>query len=319
MPGESAVPASAVPASTVPAASGVSRRTLIGAAGALGIAATAFRGLPATAAAAPAVHTQFLGSDQDVFKEIKDGETIGGVTYAGVPGLSGVRIYGEKPTGKGSEKDHIAKAWPAPPVPGAGPIVYSIYPVPHHVLDGSLYDDLKRLIDSAPPGSYLTTWHEALSLKYPAYITSEHMYQLHARMNTLVKGTNVTYGPIFGGGDLAHLLSSAPPNLGFYGLDLYANDGIDRAMDRLEQFIALARKKDTKTGYPKLMIPECNTPTVAERPEWFKTVCRRMHTYGSQSIGVLTFWHKHGKLSGPWLPKDTKTVDAMNDIIGHIF
>jgi hypothetical protein len=303
---------------SAPAAPGVSRRALIGAAGALGIAATALRTLPALAAAS-APSTQFLGSDQDVFKEIKDGETIRGVRHPGVPGLSGVRIYGEKPTGKTHEKDHIAEAWPAPPVANAGPIVYSIYPVPHHVLDGSLYHPLKRLIASAPPGSYLTAWHEALSLKYPKYITSENMYQLHARMNTLCKGSHVTYGSIFGGGDLANLFRSAPPNLGFYGLDLYANDGIGRAMGRLEQFIEMARKKDTKTGYPKILIPECNTPTVAERPEWFKTVCRRMHAYGSHSIGVLTFWHANGPLSGPWLPTDKKTIDAMNDIIDHIF
>lgn len=312
------------PDSAAPAASGLSRRGLIGVAGAVGITA-ALRALPAAAAtglaSAPAGHRSFLGSDHDVFKEIKYGQTINGVKYPGVPGLSGVRVYAAKPTGPHMMVDHIAKKWPEPPVPGAGPIVYSIYPVPQHVLDGSLDHALKQLIDTAPPGSYLTTWHEALSLKFPRYITSEHMYQLHARMNTLARGTHVTYGSIFGGGDLAHLFRSVPPDLGFYGLDLYldAKERIGQAMDRLEQFIAMAKKKDTRHHYPKLMIPECNTHVEARRPEWFTTVCQRMHGYGSHSVGVLTFWHKHGPLSGPWLPKDRKTIDAMAAITDHIF
>jgi hypothetical protein len=301
---------------SVPAASGLSRRTFIAAAGAVGIAATAFRAMPARAASG----TQFLGSNRDIFADIRTGETVGGVTYPGVSGLSGVRIYGAKPDGTNQETDHIPATWPSPPVSNAGPIVLSIYPVPEHVLDGSLFDTLGDLMASAPPGSYLTTWHEALSLPYPSYITSDSMYQLHARMNTIAQGTNVTYGSIFGGGDLATLFESVPPNLGFYGLDLYGNLGISAGMARLEDFITRARAKDTITpGYPKLVIPECNTPKKSERPDWFTSVCTRMHQYGSNSIGVLTFWNPTGPLSGPWDPTDRNTIGAMNNIIGNIF
>jgi hypothetical protein len=299
--------------------SGVSRRTLLGAAGALAITATAFRARPAEAATAAAPAAQFLGSNAHVFRDIRDGEKIAGVQYPGVPGLRGARIYGLAPDGPGKQTDRIAKTWPAPPVPKAGPIVYSIYPVPEHVFNGSLHGALKNLIASAPPGSYLTAWHEALSLPYPSYITSANMYQLHAHMNTITQGTHVTYGSIFGGGDLATLFKSVPTNLGFYGLDLYGNEGIAKGMARLEQFITLAKPKDTKTGYPKLMLPECNTPFKAQRPDWFKSVCERMHTYGSHSIGVLTFWNPTGPLSGPWDPKDKKTIAAMNDIIDKVF
>jgi hypothetical protein len=305
------------------AAPGLSRRTLIGAAGALGIAAAGFRVRPAEAATEAASSPEFLGSNANVFKDIKDGEKISGVQYPGVPGLRGVRMYGEQPTGskKDPTTDHIAKSWPTPPVANAGPIVYSIYPVPEHVFNGDLTTALKNLIKSAPAGSYLTTWHEALSLPYPSYITSATMYKLHGYMNELTQKTNpkVSYGSIFGGGDLATLFKSVPPNLGFYGLDLYANDGIDKGLARLDQFITLAGPKDTKAHYPRLLLPECNTPVESDRPDWFESVAKRMHTYGSHSIGILTFWNPTGPLSGPWEPKDKKTIAAMNDIINHIF
>jgi hypothetical protein len=286
----------------------------------MGIAATVSPSLPAEAAAETARSRQFLGSNKDVFKDIQNGEKISGIQYPGVPGLRGVRIYGLQPDGAGKETDRVAKTWPAPPVTKAGPIVYSIYPVPAHVFNGHLHDTLTSLIASAPPGSFLTAWHEALSLPYPSYITSDTMYKLHSHMNAITQGTNVSYGSIFGGGELTTLFKSVPPNLGFYGLDLYGNEGIDKGMARLEQFITLAKPKDTKTpGYPKLMLPECNTPKKAERPDWFKSVCERMHTYGAHSIGVLTFWNPTGPLSGPWEPTDKKTIAAMNDIINNVF
>jgi hypothetical protein len=302
-----------------PAAPSISRRTLIGAAGALGIAATAFRALPAQAAAST---RSFLGSNADVFKDIKDGETISGVKYPGVPGLRGIRMYGVQPTGKNKQTDHIRNTWPTPPVANPGPIVYSIYPVPEHVFSGSLNRTLESLIASAPPNSYLTAWHEALSLPFPNYINSANMFKLHAYLNAMTRGSHVTYGSMFGGPrptGLTTIFKSVPSNLGFYGLDLYETDGLEKGLVRLEQFITKAKLKDTKAHYPKLMLPECNTPNKAMRPEWFKSVCERMHVYGSHSIGVLTFWNPTGPLSGPWLPKDKKTIAAMNDITTHIF
>jgi hypothetical protein len=305
-----------------PAAPSLSRRTLLGAAGALGIAATAFRVLPAQAAAAAASTRSFLGSNADVFKDIKDGETISGVKYPGVPGLRGIRMYGVQPTGKNKQTDHIRSTWPTPPVANPGPIVYSIYPVPEHVFSGSLNKTLESLIASAPPDSYLTAWHEALSLPFPNYINSANMFKLHAHLNAMTKGSHVTYGSMFGGPrptGLTTLFKSVPPNLGFYGLDLYETDGLDQGLLRLDEFIKQAKLKDTKEHYPKLMLPECNTPNRGMRPRWFKSVCERMHVYGSHSIGVLTFWNPTGPLSGPWRPTDRATIAAMNDITTHIF
>lgn len=263
-----------------PAAPDVSRRTLIGAAGALGIAATAFRILPAQAAAAPA--RNFLGSNKNVFKDIRDGEKISGVQYPGVRGLRGVRIYGERPTGTNKETDHIASKWPLPPVAGAGPIFYSIYPVPQHVFSGSLNKTLESLIASAPPGSYLTAWHEALSLPFPAYITSASMHRLHAHINTMTKGTHVTYGSVFGGGSLARLFRSVPPNLGFYGLDLYGNLGIAKGLARLEQSSSSSRRQSPRT--PGITIHDWCSPsaTLPGRPSG------RSGSRGSASVCTST-------------------------------
>jgi hypothetical protein len=245
-------------------------------------------------------------------------------------------------------------------------MVYSIYPVPEHVLDGTLYDNLVSLISSAPPNSYLNTWHEALSLDYSQYpfITSDNMYQLHARMNTLVQQhatatdgvPNVIYGSIFGGGDgdLGMLFDSVPPDLGFYGLDLYAgggpdcSSGIAAGIQHLKDFIDQAGPKDTSSAhYPKLVIPECNyspdcsllgepedpgdpedagnsedpgDPTL--RGQWFEAVANVMHQYGANSIGILTFWRDGGLDSGKWDPSKPwghSTIDALNHIINTIF
>lgn len=320
-----------------PESHGTSRRTFFGtagaagAAGALGVAAVALPARRAAALPGATPPAQFLGSNQGPFKQIRAGATINGTVYPGVPGLRGVRIYGLHPTLEtvNNQKvwvDHLAKAWPKPtppPVPAnAGPVVYSIYPVPEHVHDGTLTKALENLIADAPPGSYLSCWHEALSLKFPSFITSDAMYKLHVRMNVLCAGSNVTYGAIFGGGSIATLLRSAPPNLGFYGLDVYANLGIDKGLARLEDFIAQTRHKDTHARYPKLLIPECNMPISKgndQRGEWFTKVCKRMHLYGSHSIGVLTFWKDKGHLGGPWVPTDTATIEAMRTITTKIF
>jgi hypothetical protein len=329
-----------------PDAPGISRRTLMRGASALGIAATAFRALPASAASGS---RNFLGSNLNIFETIRSGETISGVAYPGVPGLRGIRMYGEHPTknSDGSWTNHVRSTWPQPIPPGSttpianpGPVVYSIYPVIPDVMDGTLDRVLESLIGSAPPDSYLNCWHEALSLDYSQYpfVTSNAMYQLHARMNAKVRGSNVTYGSIFGGwdGDLPTLFRSAPPNLGFYGQDMYAfggsgcSSGITAGMQHLDDFITRAKAKDTITpGYPKLLIPECNyapdcslTDHPALRGQWLEAVATRMHHYGSNSIGVLTFWRPGGGLSGAWDPSrpwGKSTINAMKTITTTIF
>jgi hypothetical protein len=312
---------------------GISRRAFMAAAGAAGIVAATARALPAHAASA----SQFLGSNMDVFTQIQ----------SAVPGLRGVRIYGEHPSlfdytnptiappATWASYNNLAPQWPGPPSgltnAQAGPIVYSIYPIPATLTglpttglpDELTIGQIQQIIATAPPNSYMTAWHEAFGLTYPGYITVPAMLEVHSALNQMCLGTNVTYGSIFGGGDPATLWASVPSDLGFYGFDVYANISIDDGMSKLETFIADAKDNTPDYpwyNYPPLLIPETNTPTVDDRPTWFNDVCGRMHQYGSNSIGVLTFWGGQcASLSGAWLPGDAKTIQAMKDITGGTF
>ena len=68
------------------------------------------------------------------------------------------------------------------------------------------------------------------------------------------------------------------------------NNGTSEGLKQLEKFIGLAKPLDpTGKRYPKLLVAETNTPHEKQRPEWFTAVCTRMHRYGSNSVGVLTY------------------------------
>src|SRR5258708_14793214 len=61
---------------------------------------------------------------------------------------------------------------------------------------------IRTIIDTAPAGSYLNAWHEALSLpsSTPPGVTPAIMKSLHNVLNGMCqKAANVTYGSIFGG------------------------------------------------------------------------------------------------------------------------
>jgi hypothetical protein len=320
-----------------PALPSVSRRTLLGAAGAAGILAATAGVRPASAVTTPTTVGNsghcFFGSNQDVFLRIR----------SKVPGLRGVRIYGAKPV-NGVNK--LASRWPAGPSPAdQGPIVYSIYPLPDTVLNpknphhSATIAAIEKTIHTAPPNSYLNSWHEALTLKgsTPPGATPAIMKSLHSALNVMCKkSAHVTYGSIFGASAnfLVHqgmkapagcvpasgaprMWDSVPDDLGFYGIDPYGHNDIDKFMCFFDTFITNAKLK-AASGYPKIILAETNNKaTVANRVEWFDQVATRMHTYGSHAVGILTFWREGGNLSGGWHP--TKPlVTGMNKVINNI-
>jgi hypothetical protein len=291
----------------------------------------------------------FFGSNQDVFLQIKYGLDDNGrqdpVDIHSVPGLNGIRIYGTKPADQ--ESILPPTSWPAGPtyvisnprpytIPYSGPIVYSIYPDPRQVLepDSVALANINSLIASAPPNSYLNAWHEGLSLKHPDYITGGQqgsLFALHTILNSACLGTNVTYGAILSTTDP---WDSVPDNLGFYGFDVYNNLGT--GLTQLDGLINTAKSHftcassgtcppGTVPGYPNVLIGETNMPpnattgSTALRGPWFEDVCNRMKTYGTNAIGVLTFWKDGGNLGGPWLPFDTTTEDDMSNCADTIF
>lgn len=199
-------------------------------------------------------------------------------------------------------------------------MLISVYPDLRDLLAGRLDNQIRDMVADAPPASMLTAWHEVLSLPYhQRYLTPANIYQMHRRMNALCRGSNVTYGCLLGGGDLRYLMRYVPPELGYYGIDLYGNLGIRRhprwmhPFHRWTQFTHLARTKH-KSGYPWLVIGETNCPDRALRADWLKLVASWLHSYGAHAKGLFTFWANHGHLGGPWDPTDKATINALRGI-----
>ncbi|HET9896480.1 MAG TPA: hypothetical protein VFQ44_16255 [Streptosporangiaceae bacterium] len=230
--------------------------------------------------------------------------------------FTGIRYYAG---GGGKNVNVFPTPWPI-----YGPrtnMLMSVYPDLRELLAGRLDNQIRDMIAGAPAGSMLTAWHEVLSLHYqPRYLTPANVYLMHRRMNVLCRGSNVTYGCLLGGGDLARLMRYVPPNLGFYGIDLYGNLGTrthprwHHPFDRWIQFRDLARTKDKVHRYPRLVIGETNCPVRSLRPAWFKLITSWLHAYGTHGKGVFTFWSDSAHLGGPWIPGDEATINALRGI-----
>lgn len=329
----------------------ISRRTFVAAAGAAfagavvggtGIVAATARALPARASTP--VH--FFGSTAGPFNEIRSG-VVPGVQglFEPVPGLLGIRLYGEYPVKEGNRLvNRLARRWPAGPSPATqGPMVYSIYPlldtmVPGHPGYKATIKAIRNIIATAPPHSYLTAWHEALNHNKltPPGATPAKMRALHSTLNRMCQGTNVTYGSIFGGSPKFFTAewNSVPKDLGFYGIDVYGGgttgngkSGGRRTMRKnmgiFDNFITAA-KKHASSGYPKIIVAETNNNSSdANRVAWFTDVAERMRKYGTNAVGILTFWHDNPRsLSGPWPPNpnpsDRTVMHGMNYVINNV-
>lgn len=231
----------------------------------------------------------------------------------------GIRYYAGGGLGAGARVNVFPTPWP---VHGArSRLLMSVYPDVPDLLAGRLDKRIRRMIAGAPPGSMLNAWHEVLSLPYKQrYLTPSNVYQMHRKMNSLCQGSHVTYGCLLGGGDLTYLMRYVPPNLGYYGIDLYGNLGCRKRprwmhpFHRWTQFRDLARTKDRANGYPWLVIGETNCPYQPVRSDWFKLIASWMHDYGGHAMALFTFWSAHGGLSGRWDPTDRATINALKEI-----
>jgi hypothetical protein len=211
--------------------------------------------------------------------------------------------------------NYIPATWPV--TADAASQSVSIRPVPSRLLSGHLDAQLKAFIGSAPPGSFLTAWHEAGNLAgYPSYINPRNMRAVHRYMNRLCQGTNVSYGPIL----CMHPDSMPPwlvPGLGWYGLDIYdwpefhfPGGGVldihGRLWPRLTQWKAVIRKVSGQRN-PELAICETNASQHSHRPKWMLAVAEWMAGNGGRRM--LTYWSRAGV--GPWLPQDRAVIAAL--------
>ena len=282
----------------------ISRRTVLGA------GATLTGAVLAAAAARPALAAAGSGSAARG-RELQIGANAGwfSAMQTAVPAATQRRVYYP-------EYNYIPPHWPSGPTVSLAMV--SIRPVPADLLAGRLDAPIRSFIQSAPPGSDLTTWHEAGNLAgYPAYITPAAMRRVHTHMQRLCQGTNVRYGPIL----CMHPSSMPPwlvPGMDWYGLDIYdwsefhfPHGPIDvhgRLYPRLNQWRAVIQHV-SRRRVPTLSICETNSHHPTHRARWFTALAHWLSTNGGQSM--LTYWSSSPDAVGPWLPHDRAVVRAL--------
>jgi hypothetical protein len=254
-----------------------------------------------------------LGCNASVFGEVRQV----------VPGNKTCRSFRDK-------VNHIPAKWPG--IDGEDYTVVSLRPDPRDLLSGSLDDQIRALLATAPSGSQLTVWHEAGNLyKHNGNITPAAIRQSHVKMWNLCQqaGSGVGYGCIIYGtiADMGKWIPTANHPLDWYGIDIYDNlnsnnggsfrtaDGsvsFDKIKAYLDEYRALAQGR-TGLRYPKINVCEMNSPRVPCRPDFFKKVARWMSGNGGRRL--CTFFKCGGNSGGCWLPDDQPTIDALNDIV----
>ncbi len=218
----------------------------------------------------------------------------------------------------------IPASWPAKDSVPDARVMLSIRPVPADLLAGKLDDQLGALIATAPPGVKLSAWHEASNLAgYPGYIRNDStMAAVHEYLQGLCRGSNVSYGSIICAVP-SKIKSWMGASLDWYGLDVYDfgggqfrnwwNGGISktRLFARLDDMLATCRQLSGRDS-PEIAICETNSPRPRYRADWFALLAEWLSAHGGGCIE--TFWNPTGPLSGPWLPDDEKTINALRSI-----
>ncbi len=221
------------------------------------------------------------------------------------------------------EYNFIPTVWPAKPsVPGAL-VTLSVRPVPADLLAGRLDEQIAALIAAAPPGVKLSAWHEASNLDgYPEYVTAEAMSAVHTYMQEICRGTNVRYGSIICAVP-SETKAWMGTSLDWYGLDVYDfgegqfRDWLSgriskpRLFARLDDMLETCREL-TGRDAPEIDVCETNSPRPRHRAEWFALLAEWLDSHGGERL--QGFWNPSGSLSGPWLPDDTQTVQALRSI-----
>lgn len=198
--------------------------------------------------------------------------------------------------------EHLGSAWPV--MPDGLPSLWSPRPDPAQLLAGQLDSVIISALHGAPPGSMLTTWHEA---EQAPGMTATTAQKVHAYMHRLVHANapGMAYGAVLTQGGSA---SWVIPGLDFYGIDLYdLGGGITSPHETLDRF-------DARMPSGPRLVAETNSSIVTHRPAWFRGVFDWLFYHNG--LAMLTFWNPTGPLSGPWV-QDDATIYALNRIIAE--
>jgi len=209
-------------------------------------------------------------------------------------------------------ENQFPRAWPRP-FPGAH-MTLSLRPNPKDLLSGRLDSHLKALIDSAPPHSELTFWHENTTgnpLRYPPSVNNARTaVRMQKYGHMLCRGTSVLFGVITVGPAI-YQLGWMAPGLDWYGDDLYEfarlrnRDGTfsrTKVIARLYANLHAWQKVSGKKA-PAIRICETNSRYDSHRAELFTTIAYWMARHNGNRI--LTYWNRRDRgLSGPWPPSE---------------
>jgi hypothetical protein len=220
----------------------------------------------------------------------------------------------------------VPAVWPAKESVPEARVTLSIRPVPADLLAGRLDEPLTALIAAAPPGVKLSAWHEASNLDgYPDFVTAGNMTEVHEYMQQLCRGSSVRYGSIICAVPSA-TKAWMGTDLDWYGLDIYDfGEGQFRTWDgrisrtklfgRLDDMLQTCREL-TGRDVPEIDICETNSPRREHRPAWFTLLAEWLSGNGGERLQA--FWNPAGPLSGPWLPGDEHTIQALRSLTGGL-
>jgi hypothetical protein len=259
--------------------------------------------------------TVTLGANSLYFNKVK----------AMVPGLAGRRVYRDDGTlpqlWPGTQQGSEWNWWPGQRV------VFSVRPDPAELAAGQLDAQVRAFVATAPPGSCLTSYHEAGSLDHGrayADLSKQTICDVHVRMHELCRDSNVAYGTITCGPP-AYMYQWVPgPGypMDWYGVDIWdgpnwranasAPLNVPALHARLEQNLQYAQERSGQ-AHPVLHVPETNSQYPAMRPGWMECIGEWMSRNGGQLM--CTHWAADGPLSGDFPAGDTALITALNSIV----
>lgn len=211
-------------------------------------------------------------------------------------------------------QNQFPPAWPDP-FPNTR-MTLSLRPNPGDLFARRLDGRLRAIIDSAPPNSELTFWHENTTGNPLGYPPDVHNARAARRMQEhglgLCHGTHVKFGVITVGPVVGQLDWMAP-DLDWYGDDLYEFPKLRGPNHTFSKKKVLARLRENLQAWqkvtgresPEIRICETNSPYDSHRSAFFTTIADFLARHNGNRM--LTYWNaKHGLaqggLSGPWPP-----------------